>query len=101
MQQENSSHLERRVSLCLEFSRNAVQPKNDFAKSCALEDFFMHFPVAPVVAALSTRGLDNDFAPGPPGCGITLETAARQRQSSLHGVQRAAGQPVPADVGRG
>src|SRR5205823_13692147 len=100
MQQENSAHLERRVSLCLEFSRNAVQPKNDFAKSCALEDFFMHFSVAPAVAAFSTRAIDNDFAPGPPACGIKLEAAALQITRSMHGAHRPPHRPMHASLFR-
>ena len=77
-----------------EFSSGAIRPENDFAESRALEHVFVHFPVAPVIAAFSARSVYNDLAAGLPRCGINLKTPALQSKNSVHRVQRAPERPV-------
>lgn len=86
--------LHRGFSLRREIAGNTVRPENDFVESPAFEHHFVHFPVAPVVAALSAGGIHNDFSARFTRSGIDLHTAMLQRKGSVNRVQRTAERPM-------
>src|SRR5689334_964268 len=92
--------LHRRVSLRSQIPAKTVRSENDFTVTAAFQNFFMHLPVAPVVAAFSADCVHNDLTAGLPSFRINLEAATFYRKGSVHGMKRTPKRPMHAALCR-
>ena len=100
MQKKHSMQLHRRVSLRSQVSAKSVRSENDFVVPTTFQNFLVHLPVAPVVAAFSADCIHNDLAAGLSCLRINLEGASFERKRSVHGMKRTPQRPMHAALYR-
>src|SRR6267154_5984257 len=94
VQNKNPVHLNRKDPLRRNFPFHAVWPKNDFGEFPAFENVFMHFLVAPIVAAVSACRAYGDLTTGFAGRGVNVEGPILESKRSMNRMQRCAKHPV-------
>jgi len=94
MQNKNPVQLNCESARGRNFSVHPVRPENDILVSRAFENFFVHFLVARIVAAIPAGGEYDDFTANFAAPGVNVQSPVFERKRSMNGVERRAKRPV-------
>src|ERR1700676_2990888 len=85
MQKKRSTHLYVGGTLRQDLPLDSIGTENHFGVAPALENLVVHFLVTPLVPALSTRGIGDEFSAGTAADWIEFHGAAFQGKFSMNG----------------
>jgi len=78
------------LSLTRETAFDPIEGKNGFGKAPALQNFFVHLPIARLVTRRSRRQIHDDFAGGAARFGVESHFAMLQPEAAVNAVKESA-----------
>ncbi len=99
MDKKHALHLYARCSLVRDFPRHMRGRKCDFRIALALQNLFVHFLVASMIAALAACRIHNDFAAGVARFRVECDAATSHFEGAVDGVQNVPQRPLDLGLG--